>query len=792
VEQERKWSRLRRPDQRWLYPTRWVLAAATAATTFLAVAWILVSPHDAGDQGSGAWLVPAAAVAATALAGLAAAVDRRSRHVWLPLAAGIALYSAGRFLRVAAGEPLEDRPGAWWGHLPDLAAYVALGVGLVLLTHRRFGRAPRAVQLDGLLIGLCAGAVMVGLLFDQLAHGPHATFPHLVHPILGLVLLVVIMSGLAVTRFHPDPSTAMAMVGAAGVALGTLAIVDPGGPGSPAAPLLQSVTLIGVLLIGLAPWAPYEDVADDRDLSLTLSSLPGLAAVIALGLVGVGLTGRVPPLAALLAIGAVGVALLRIQLTVRELRAANEAFRQARTDDLTDLLNRRGFAESLDQHLEERGADVAVLEVDLDGFKEVNDSLGHGAGDRLLTIVARRFVRAVPPQATVARLGGDEFAIVVPGDPRLAESTAAALLRTLDDPVSVGGLAIRTGASIGIAHTHGHPLDRVELLRAADVAMYEAKTSHQGWAWYTASRDPHSRERLAMIEDLRTAVDQRRLEMHYQPTIEVTSGRIVGMEALLRWYHPIHGHVPPERFIPLAEQAKLMPSITRAVLDLSTAHLAHLRQLGHELRLSVNISGQDLVDDSLVPYIRAAIDRHRLLPSWITIEITETDLAADTKRAERTLEALRTHGIRISIDDFGVGYSSISRLLHLPVNELKIDRSFLVDLSGDVRAQAVLSATVELGRALGLDVVAEGVETPEVLAAATDRGVGLVQGFLFSQPLPPFAFDHFLDATEARLLVALDEPAGARHPSPPTASRATPGPSPEHRHASFDSPRRPS
>jgi diguanylate cyclase len=463
-----------------------------------------------------------------------------------------------------------------------------------------------------------------------------------------------------------------------------------------------------------------------------LTGLPVAAASMALGVIAIGTFVKVPALALYLAMAAIAAALVRVAFTARELRQANDAFRQARTDDLTHLLNRRGFTDEVDKRLTGTDATSGMLLVDLDGFKEVNDSLGHHAGDQLLVIVAERFTRAAPHGALVARLGGDEFGIAVAGDRDATQATAVALLAALADPIGLDDMVIRVGASIGLAHTTDTSSGRSELLRTADVAMYDAKTNHLGYAWYAAANDPHSRDRLALIEDLRTAIAERSFEMHY------------GMEALIRWNHPTRGMLPPDQFIPLAERVGLIPAITHAVLDLSIAHLANTRRDGHQLRLSVNISAKDLVDDDLPRYIRATLDAHHVPPSVLTLEITETALSIDSVRAARILSALRAEGIRISIDDFGVGYSSMSQLLNLPLDELKLDRRFIANLAIDVRARAILSATVELGRTLGLDIVAEGIETADALATVTTRGVDTAQGYYLSRPLSSSAFNTYI------------------------------------------------
>jgi len=726
----------------------------TVTANLVFVVSILMDVRDANGYSTlwDGWVYHIATTLPGLLAGLRAWVDRRCRSAWLLVAAGVLLNTFGNLVYTYRDQNIDPVPFPALSDVGYLGSYVAFAVALVILTQRQLGGRSKAARLDGFVIGLSAGAVAVSLWFESILRqvgSTQAVVVGLAYPLFDVVFLVIVVSGFAAAQFRFDWSSAAFGAGALTFAIGDIVYLnqvaaDTYVPGTP----LEWTWLTGILLFGLAAWAPtHLRGQTTKEHWFAGTVVPALAAIVALSIVGFGIADRIPDLASLLAMSAIAVVFIRVSLTVRELRRANSAFYDARTDDLTSLLNRRGFGHEVDRLLVAAPGGGSVMLLDLNGFKEVNDSLGHPAGDHLLVILGERFSRALPKGALVGRLGGDEFGFAVPGDHELGAISSAAVLQALHNPVTIDGMAVRVGASIGIATW---PLDgttKEDLLRAADVAMYYAKKNHLGSSWYSADRDPNSRERLALIQDLRIAIEQRSFEMHYQPTIAVDTGRVVGMEALIRWNHPEHGLMAPDRFIPLAERVGLIPAITRAVLDLSIAHLAEMRRAGHDLRLSVNISAMDLVDEELPTYIRTVLNAHQVDAGSLTLEITETALASDAARAERTLNALRAEGIRISIDDFGVGYSSLSQLLNLPLDELKIDRSFIANVNDDVRAQAILSATVELGRTLGLEIVAEGIETTEALDEVSARGVDVGQGFLFSRALPAAEFNQYTSKT---------------------------------------------
>jgi diguanylate cyclase (GGDEF)-like protein len=474
--------------------------------------------------------------------------------------------------------------------------------------------------------------------------------------------------------------------------------------------------------------------------------------VVSLGVLAASLVRHDSAFVQAMAISALGLVIGRMWMTLREVRQSVANYQDARTDDLTGLANRRAFLERLESPAflqDGTGRRAGVLLVDLDGFKEVNDALGHAAGDELLRVLAGRFDRRLGEKGFLARLGGDEYAfacMVRTGDDLVA--VANEFSEALLDPCEVDGTSVRVGASIGVAMSHGTPSSGDELLRCADVAMYESKRNKCGVSVYRADADPNSRDRLALLHSLRNAIDARDLLVYFQPTLDMRTASLHGLEALVRWQHPSLGLLEADSFVPLAERNSLMPQLTRAVLDLSLAQAAHLDESGHRLRMSVNISRHDLVDEDLPDYIDRALERNHFPHDRLTLEITESALGGDPDRAERCVRELRARGLRISIDDFGVGYSSMSQLLELSIDELKIDKSFVLGIISDPRARAIVRSSVELARALDLSIVAEGIETVEVFEALQAVGADIGQGNMIGPPMAPQQLESFLSQAD--------------------------------------------
>lgn len=428
---------------------------------------------------------------------------------------------------------------------------------------------------------------------------------------------------------------------------------------------------------------------------------------------------------------------------------------QARRDLLTGLPNRLALREELAALLEEGGQRLAVLFVDIDHFKDINDSLGHSAGDHLLRVVADRLRHCVRSTDLVARFGGDEFVVVLRGfdEPGRVDVIAERVLAATRAPVDLDGNQAFVSASVGIVRVITRPgqeqLDVDELLRDADMAMYQAKQSgrDQMATFDTLMRD-HAQQRLSLNAALRRTLDEGdgELGLVYQPVIELATGRAVGLEALMRWELPGHGSVSPTVFVPLAEETGLIPQLTRFALERSIEDLARWRATpaGADLWVSVNISARDLVDADLTRIVAGVLADADLPPRALRLELTESAMMTDPLMADRVLGSLREMGIGVSVDDFGTGYSSLAYLQRLPVDTIKIDRAFVASLGLDRSATALISAIVAMSKALGLTVVAEGVESGTQVDHLVPLGTDLGQGYHFSRPLPASAVPAFL------------------------------------------------
>jgi diguanylate cyclase (GGDEF)-like protein len=431
---------------------------------------------------------------------------------------------------------------------------------------------------------------------------------------------------------------------------------------------------------------------------------------------------------------------------VRQQAAARE--HEALHDGLTGLANRVLFHQSLRNRLEQRGVGslVGVMLLDLDGFKDVNDTLGHHAGDDILVEVAKRLKETVGDRGLVARLGGDEFAFVItePLDAADLGQVGLEILEALTLPLTVGDLELALRASLGASLAPQHGEDSSLLLRRADVAMYEAKARGGGLEIYDPGIDHHSTRRLLLTTDLRQAMSREDLQVWYQPQASLATGEIVGCEALLRWHHPVHGEVSPDEFIPAAEQSGLIIPLTWWTLETAIGQLRSWHDRGLLLKMAVNISGRSLFDNDVVGRINSLLEAADVDPRWLTLEVTESSVMADQDRSRRIIEALSGLGVQLAIDDFGTGYSSLGRLKRLPIQVVKIDRSFVMQMSRDQDDAAIVRSTIDLARHMGHAVIAEGVEDQETWDQLAALGCDGVQGFVLAKAMPAARFDAWL------------------------------------------------
>lgn len=429
-------------------------------------------------------------------------------------------------------------------------------------------------------------------------------------------------------------------------------------------------------------------------------------------------------------------------MRVRRVEMEEALAHQALHDALTLLPNRALFQQRLDQAgatALRDGSGFAVFIIDLDGFKDVNDSLGHDAGDSVLQQVALRFSTAVRDGDTLARLGGDEFAVLAPGMDNEADAGRAAtrLLQALKDPILRGGRYVSIGASIGIALHPTHASTSTELMRFADMAMYTAKAGRTGHATFLPGQELKNAHRLALSEELGQAIGGGQLFLHYQPVVELRTMRVVHFEALARWNHPKRGLLPPSDFIPLAETTGLMPNLTNWALGTALVQLAGWTSAGLDISVAVNISPRDLQDAGLPHRLDAMLKRWGVDPVRLTLEVTEDGIASSLERTERVRSQLKAMGVTLSVDDFGSGNASFGYLRLLRPGEIKIDRSFTRSAAADTQEGALVRAMIEVGKALGAKVVAEGVEAEETLTYLIANGCDTGQGHLFSPPVPP-------------------------------------------------------
>jgi diguanylate cyclase (GGDEF)-like protein len=439
--------------------------------------------------------------------------------------------------------------------------------------------------------------------------------------------------------------------------------------------------------------------------------------------------------------------------------------RESKHDLLTGLPNRKLLLEHTNEAVRaagDSGSHVALFLLDLDRFKEINDTLGHRVGDELLQLVGRRLTAVLRPGDVIARLGGDEFAMLVPNleDPRVALDLAERVKLALVEPFRHDGLSHEIEGSIGIALHPAHGSDFETLLQRADVAMYVAKERGTGVQVYSTEIDRHSTVRLGMLAELRTALENQDLELHYQPKADLRTGDVVGVEALLRWRHPERGLIPPDEFLPLAEQTGLMRVITKFVLDEALKQLSIWWHMGIRVHAAVNVSARDLYDRGFAELLKNSIERYDVPARALMIEVTESSLMADPSRAASTLLLLAGLGVGVSLDDFGTGYSSLVHLKRLPVSEVKIDRSFVMRMDVNEDDAAIVRSIIDLAGALGLRTVAEGVETRDAWDRLAVFGCDAAQGWYLAKAMPA-------DVATAWLQ-------DVRHVGPPAADQ-TPG-----------------
>ncbi|WP_158257163.1 putative bifunctional diguanylate cyclase/phosphodiesterase [Kineococcus xinjiangensis] len=692
------------------------------------------------------WLNSIADAAIIAVLVVRGWVERRERAAWWCLATGLTAALAGSVAYYAYYQHQVPVSSPSLADVGWLAFYPLLYSGLLLLLRERSRDLPPSLWLDGLGAGLTATALASAYLDGAAVHPAAGTVVGVAvttaYPLADLILLAVGVAGLSMLRGSAGSSWWLLCAG-----FMTFAVTDAlyaaqaatgsyvsGGP-------LDLGWVLARACLAVAAWTSVRDAhrcGSTRVTGLPVLALPTLCALAVLGLLFHGTHAALPPGTAALALIAGVLLSVRIAMTFREVQRSAELQRQALTDELTGLANRRHFYQALStasQALPRHR--FAVLLIDLDRFKEVNDSLGHHAGDQLLRVISARLRPLVRPGDLLARVGGDEYAFLV-RDVSQDEALvlAWAVQAEVQAPASLGAATVSLDASIGVALAPQHAGDSSELLQMSDLAMYAAKARGGGVLVYDEARDGSGRHRLELITQLREGLHEHQLVLHYQPQVDLRTGRAGSVEALVRWQHPRRGLLPPVEFIPLAESAGLMGKLTAQVLEEALIQCSRWRTEGSHLQVAVNVSPSVLIDHDFPTQVEYLLSTHHLPPSALVLEVTEDLLMAHRDRAVSALTRLRKKGVQVSIDDYGTGYSSLAYLMDLPVTELKLDRAFVATMTSSARSVAIVKSTTHLAHALGLHLVAEGVEDAETLHSLRAVGCDLVQGYHLARPVP--------------------------------------------------------
>jgi diguanylate cyclase (GGDEF)-like protein len=755
-----------RPFVRRLVYLCLALMVAAAATDLLHVVFGLAPSWESALSGP---VVGVSDALGALLVIISAARASRPRAVWWLLAAGIGSYAIGGVLWNCWLEFLPHPSTPSVADVFWLSMYPLVGAAMVVTarSHSRDHQESQRVLIDALVatsgaIALCAAFIAPPLIHAaQRDHGALVT--DLMYPVGDMILGVLAVALLSVRGWRLDRAWTLLVIifpiWLLGDSTWALQISGDASTGSSAVTLCY---LTAFALLAAAAWQPRARATQAADTAI-VAGTPTLDAEAHPTVAVPALLGLIPPIillydhfwhislsALILTWVALLAAVLRVAMAMRDPMVLRDAQRAAHTDELTGLPNRRMFLTALNQRLglaQEGHGSLTALMLDLDNFKQLNDTLGHDAGDALLRLTGPRLVRAAGPGALVARLGGDEFAILLePNCDRAdAGAMAKAVLDSFNEPLHVHGLALRLTASAGIA-TYPNDADGPDtLLKCADIAMYEAKRSRHGWEYYAADRDVNTRERLEMTGELADALEGEEIEVAFQAIADTDTRRIRSAEALVRWRRPDGSLRPPSEFLEAAELAGLSRQLTRRVVKLALDNLCEWRAAGHDMSVCVNTTVADLLDEAFPGEIEVALTSRGLGGDALKIEVTESSIMVNPQRVSEVLVRLRELGVRIALDDFGTGYSSFTHLRQLPVDRLKIDRSFVTTMCCDPTDAAIVYATIELAHRLNLKVVAEGVEDDATWQALLELDCDAVQGYGLNKPLEPAAFRELLD-----------------------------------------------
>jgi diguanylate cyclase len=715
------------------------------------LAAMILRPDDVSWTWLDGWVVCGVELVASSLCIAKGCLARPGRGAALALGLSLLAWTAGDIALTVeslggASPPTPSVADAFY-----LCFYPLAYVAVLLFMRGEVRRLTAPNWLDGAIAGLGAAAVCAAFAFHtilkQSGGGPAATVTNLAYPIGDLLLLGMVVGGCAVLSGRRK---APWLLLASGMGLNVVGdtsnlLGSSFGVSRPGIILTATAWPAAILLMAMAVWLrprPSNPLAPQRPSGFVL---PNLAAASALLILVVGSLHSIGRVAIGLATATLLVVGIRFVLSVRGMQSlSQERHRQSVTDDLTGLSNRRYlfrvldafFAENVDSLAPDRS--LAFLFVDLNHFKEINDSFGHPAGDELLKQLGVRLSGSLRDTDLLVRIGGDEFAVVlIDGDADYAISVAQRLTACLEEPFVLDVVSANISASIGIAMAPTDATDSAGLVWCADVAMYRSKLGSTPFASYERNLDEEG-DQMRIVEELRAAIDASHLVLHYQPQLDLRSGEVLAVEALLRWAHPRLGLLPPDKFLPLAEEAGLMPAITAWVLEEAATQCAAWRDDGCLLTVAVNVSPTNLLEPGFVGVVAHQLERHGLPAEALVLEITETCVISEFDTSRRVIEELRDLGVVVSIDDFGAGVTSLAYLSSLAVKELKLDRTFITGLVGgdSDRELDLVRSTIELGHAMGLRIVAEGIEDNATLQLLSDLGCDFAQGYCISKPKP--------------------------------------------------------
>ena len=654
------------------------------------------------------------------------------------LTAGVLLWAAGSAI-VSASQTQTVVTFPAPGEALYLASYLGMA-GFLLLDVPRRGIPTAAIWLEaavvcGAAVCLASFAVITPLSGSFSRGGLHLLLA-ILYPLIDLILATLVLAQAMLRMRDHSWRTAALALGFLGLAVADSSFIASLSNGDYSTSLLLDFVwgFSFMAIVGGAISRPTPAVARPIERqNVGVLPLAGALAVIALVLHPAGPTGiyvLAPAVVTLVGAGA------RMMLALREAQGAAEAMRLSLTDELTGLPNRRALLIAADEALR-NGEPLGFMLLDLDGFKDINDSLGHAVGDEVLNTLANRMRAALDKEILVARLGGDEFALLVPGHDELRFFEIAQHVRSvLQSPLRVDSIDLSIDASVGITVREAADTSSTELLRRADIAMYEAKQSRAGVLHFDTSQDGFSRQRLRRGEDLRQAIAEDQLVVWYQPQVDARTRQVVAVEALVRWQHPTEGLLSPIAFLPDARRSGLMPAVTEAVLRSVLADTRRWVDAGLTFRVAMNCAPPELIGDRLLPFLFAALAESGLPGDCLLIEVTEDSFLSEPERAREALYDLRAHDVQVSIDDYGTGFSSLAYLRDLPVQELKMDRSFVSSVVSDERSRMIVQTTTHMAHALGLRLVAEGVEDAVTATELIPLGVDAFQGYHIARPMP--------------------------------------------------------